>query len=504
MAAGASSGGWTGVPGIGVPLTRARERPGVVDAVVAAVGPSNCLTDPELCAPYETDWTRRWHGRAALVARPTTRDQVAAVVAACTRHRIAVVPQGGNTGLVGGSVPRSGEVLISLAHLDQTLVVDPVANLLEADAGVTLARAQAAAAEYGLGLGIDLAARDTATLGGMAATNAGGIHVLRYGAMRARLAGLEAVMADGSVLSRTSGAAKDNVGYDLVGLLAGSEGTLGVITRVLVRLAPLPPWRVTAIIALRPLPGAGGPVAAAVALVNHLLRQLDGLEAAELFFAEGVELVRQHASLPPPLGASAEAFLLVEVAGRTDPLEAVSRVLVDHPLVLDTAASTDAAGRVALWAYRERHTEAIAAQGLVHKLDVCLPIRDLADFWAEVIASVRRWRPQAQVICFGHVGEGNLHINILGLEADDTEVDALVLGLVLAHGGSISGEHGVGVAKRSLVGQARGPVDLGIMKALKDALDPHGLFNPGVLFPTRERGGSRGGNRTFGAMGEFG
>lgn len=453
------------------------------------VGPANCIDDPELAASYEVDWTRRFSGRARLVIRPADTAEVAAVVRACARHRAPIVAQGGNTGLVGGGVPRAGEIVLSLLRLREVDPPEASSGLLRAGAGATLAAAQAAAAGAGLEVGIDLAARESATLGGMVATNAGGIHVLRHGSMRARLAGLEAVLADGSVISRMTGAAKDNVGYDLVSLLAGSEGTLAIVTAVLLRLVPAPAHRVTALLALAP-DGAAGPASreaagmrSAVALVGELRRRLPGLEAAEVMLPDGMELVRSHARLPAPPGADAAAWLLIEVGDATDPLERVAEALEGHDTITDSAVATDEPLRGQLWAYRERHTEAISSLGVPHKLDVSLPLGALASFTADLPGAILPVCPEATIVCFGHVGDGNMHVNVIGPGPDDEAVDDAVLALTLAHGGSISAEHGVGVAKRSWVRRARGDEDLAAMLAVKRALDPAGLLNPGVIFP---------------------
>ena len=232
---------------------------GFLSAVRDAVGPAHCLTDPDLKAGYEVDWTRRFRGPALLVARPADTAEVAKVLVVCARYHVPVVPQGGNTGLVGGSVPRGGEAVVSLGRLNRVLHCDADDGLLLAQAGTTLAVAHAAAGRVGSELGIDIAARDSATLGGMVATNAGGVHVVRYGPMRSRLAGIEVVLADGTVASRLSGLVKDNVGYDLAQLMAGSEGTLGVVTKVVLRLVPVPEYRVAALVALRGGAGGGDP-----------------------------------------------------------------------------------------------------------------------------------------------------------------------------------------------------------------------------------------------------
>ena len=214
---------------------------GFLQAIRDAVGPEHCISDPDVKASYELDWTRRFGGPALVVVRPASTCEVAEVLATCNRFGVAAVPQGGNTGLVGGSVPRHGEAVLSVCRLNRVLICDPEEGLIVAEAGTTLAAAQAAAAGVQAELGIDIAARDSATLGGMVATNAGGIHVIRHGPMRARLGGVEAVLADGTVASRLSGLVKDNVGYDLAQIMAGSEGTLGVVTKVATTSSPFRP-----------------------------------------------------------------------------------------------------------------------------------------------------------------------------------------------------------------------------------------------------------------------
>jgi len=451
------------------------------------VGPTNVLVEPDLRAPFETDWTRRFGGPALLVVRPGSTEEVAATVRACADFRVAIVVQGGNTGLVGGGVPAPGPVatpagpddrpvvIVSTIRLARLDPVDLVAAQVTAGAGVPLARLQEAATAAGLDFPVDLAARDSATVGGMVATNAGGLHVLRYGAMRAQVIGVEAVLADGSVVSRLSGLVKDNTGYDLSQLLVGSEGTLGIVTAARLRLVAAHPERVVALLGL---PGT----AEAVAVVDSLRRRVEGLQAAELFFDDGLELVRAHGGLPAPLSQPWTAYLVVECAGLTDPSEALFEVLAELDLPESaTAVATEPAGRARLWAYRERHTEAISALGVPHKLDVTLPQSRLAEFSVEVRRVVEEAAPGSTVVLFGHVGDGNLHVNVVGPPPHDESVDDAVLRLVAAMHGSISAEHGIGRAKMRWLPLARSDSELAAMRALKTALDPDGLFNPGVL-----------------------
>jgi FAD/FMN-containing dehydrogenase len=447
----------------------------LVAALRRAVGEPHVLVDPDLRAAYEVDWTRRWSGTSRLVVRPGSTAEVAAVLQLCGDAGAVVVPQGGNTGLVGGGVPRGGEVVLSLRRLDTVEPVDAVGAQVVAGAGATLAAVQRAARDAGLDVGVDLAARDSATVGGMVATNAGGVRALRFGSMRAQLLGLEVVLAGGRVVSRLGGPAKDSSGYDLPGLFAGSEGTLGVVTKVCLRLVPQLPARVTALLGV-------ADTAAAMRLLAGI-RHVPSLDAAELMYAEGVALVRSHAQLAAPLQAEWPVYLLVECAARADPTAELAAALADSADIGDVAVAADGRDRERLWAYRERHTEAISAAGVPHKLDVAVPLSRLAEFAESVRALVPALDPAAHCVLFGHAGDGNLHVNLLGLDPRGDRVDDAVLRLVADLGGSISAEHGIGVAKRAWLPLTRSAADIGAMRAIKDALDPAGLLNPGVLLP---------------------
>jgi FAD/FMN-containing dehydrogenase len=445
----------------------------LLDDLRSLVGDAHVLTDPQLKAGYETDWTRRFSGSALAVVRPGSTDEVAAVVRLCADARVSIVPQGGNTGLVGGSVPRGGQVVISLARLRSLEPVDVEAGELTAGAGVTLSALQQYARSAGWDFGVDLGARDSATVGGMIATNAGGVHVLRHGSMRRQVLGVEAVLADGSVISRLAGLRKDNTGYDLAGLLCGSEGTLGIVTRARLALVPPLPRRAVALLALDdPAP--------AVALVGVLRRELPSLTAAELFLDEGMELVLRHTSAARPFAAAHRAYLLVEAAGAEDPTDDLLAALGEFPSA-DAVLASDPSSAERLWQLRERHTEVINAEGIPHKLDVTLPLTRLAEAVGGIGPAVESTSPGARTIIYGHVGDGNLHVNILGPAHDDEAVDDAVLRLVIDMGGSISSEHGIGVAKARWLAADRGAADVAAMRAIKGALDPRGLFNPGVL-----------------------
>ena len=440
----------------------------------AVVGAEHVLVDDDVKASYETDWTGRFTGRALCVVRPATTDQVAAVLRLCTAAGAKVVVQGGNTGLVGGGTPAGGEVLLSLTRLRTLGDVDIASAQVTAGAGVTLADLQNHARASDLDVGVDLAARDSATVGGLVATNAGGIRVLRYGSMRAQVVGLEAVFADGSVMSRMAGLSKDGTGYDLAGLIAGSEGTLAVITAVRVRLWPRLRARAVALLAM-------DSTESAVALLPALRASLPSLSAAELFYGSGLALVRRHSGLPAPFATEHEAYLLLECADLTDPIDQLAAAVAEAEGLVDATVATDAAGQRALWAYRETHTESISAEGVPVKLDVSVPTASLPELVAALAVTIEGVCPAARAIVFGHVNEGNLHVNVLDTGDQHEEVTDAVLQLVASLDGSISSEHGVGRAKVPWLPLSRSATEIAAMRSVKAAFDPSGTLNPGVL-----------------------
>jgi FAD/FMN-containing dehydrogenase len=294
--------------------------------------------------------------------------------------------------------------------------------------------------------------------------------------MRAQVVGAEAVLADGSVVSRLGGLAKDNTGYDLVSLLCGSEGTLGIVTAVRLRLVPRLRSRAVALVALS---GAQ----AAVDVLPALRERLPDLAAAELFLAPGLSLVRAYAGLPAPFPVEHPAYLVLECAGRTDPTDALVEAVAEVDGLLDATVATDAAGQRALWAYREQHTEAISAAGVPVKLDVSVPLGSLPALVERLPAVIDAAAPGARPVLFGHVNEGNLHVNVLDAGEHGEQVTDAVLRLVAELGGSISSEHGVGRAKVPWLQLSRSPEEIAAMQAIKAALDPHRLLNPGVLLP---------------------
>jgi FAD/FMN-containing dehydrogenase len=440
-----------------------------------AVGPET-VVDPEIVASYTTDWTGRFVGHSPAVVRPASTDEVSAVVSVCRELDLALVPQGGNTGLVGGGVPLRGEVVLNLQRLAALEPVDPRSGQVTAGAGVTLGDLQRAAGSAGWRYGVDIASRDSATVGGTVATNAGGLHVLRYGDTRAQVVGLEAVLGTGAVVSHLAGLVKDNTGYDWPGLVCGSEGTLAVVTAARLRLVPPMPHRTVALLAWATVPHA---LDAAVSF----RRSLASLEACELFFSAGLELVRSVYGLPAPFPDRHPVYLLVEVADRSDPTPALAEACDAADHVADVAVATESARRAELWRYREAHTDAINTLGPPHKLDVALPGAALAEFIERVPGVVQSADPVGRTWLFGHVGDGNIHVNVSGLPTEDDRVDDAVFRLVAELGGSISAEHGIGTAKKQWLHLSRTPAEVEAFRSLKRALDPDGVLNPNVLLP---------------------
>ena len=426
-----------------------RTAEGVVEALRAV-----CALAAET-AGWEADWTGRTTGWALAVALPTGVAEVAAVLAVCRARGVGVTIAGGRTGLVAGAVPDETVVVST----DRLVGVEVQGGTVLAGAGATLREVQAAAHRAGWAYGVDLAARDSATVGGMVSTNAGGLRVVGYGTTRAQVLGLEAVLADGSVVSRLHGLAKDATGYDLSQLRVGAEGTLGVVTAARLRLVEMSKSRQTV---LAPVAS----VAAAVELVDRSRRRAARLTAAELLLADGVALVRGVTGLGPL--PAAPAYVLLEAESG---LEAV---VDDHALL-----AADAADAQRFWAYREGLTEAVARLGVPHKLDVSLPTATLAAF----VAALPAVTAPHLVHLWGHVGDGNLHVNVLGPDPEDESVDDAVLRLCAAMGGSVGAEHGIGRAKVRWLGLSRSPAEIAGMRAVKRALDPTGLLNPGVLLP---------------------
>jgi FAD/FMN-containing dehydrogenase len=435
-------------------------------SLAGIVGDRHVLTD-EAAAGFAVDWTGRFRGQAPAVVRPQDTQQVADVLMLCTDAGVPVVPQGGNTGLVGGGVPLHGEVVLSLTRLDRLGAVDRDASQVTAGAGVALQRV--GDADPDLDLGIQIASRESATVGGAVATNAGGVRVLRYGPMRAQLRGIEAVLADGTVVSHLAGLVKDNTGYDYPSLLAGSEGTLAVVTQARLRLVPRVRDAVTMIVGFDSL-------AEVHAAARRALASVPGLLSAEFFTQAGLDILAAHAGLPLPLPVKEPAYLLLEAAGPSA-MDDLAEVIDDN----EAAVAEDAAARRNLWAYRERHPEAAGFIGTPIKLDVSVPAAQWTRLAAEAASVITATDPQATVITFGHVADGNVHVNIVpSAPADGRHEDAL-FALVASLGGSISAEHGVGALKAKWLGLARTEAEQSLFRRIRAAFDPAGTLNPHIM-----------------------
>jgi FAD/FMN-containing dehydrogenase len=463
-------------------------KPLLLESLRAIVGPANVLTDGDL-AGYEQDWRKRYRGRALAVVRPGSTDEVAQVVAVCARHGTALVPQGGNTGLVGGGVPDDSgtQVLLTLSRMDRVRSIDAANLTMTVEAGCVLQSVQGAAAAEGLLFPLSLAAEGSCTIGGNLATNAGGTQVLRYGNARELCLGLEVVTAQGEVWHGLSGLRKDNTGYDLRDLFIGSEGTLGIITAATLKLYPQPAATLTALAALPDLPSA-------VALLQLAQARLGaGLTGFELMGEFALGLVRRHyPQLRQPLPPSPWTVLLEQSDTEGEAharalFEGLLETALERGLITDAAVAESIEQSNGLWHLRESIPLAQSEEGLNIKHDISLPVSRIVDFVAATDAALRAALPGVRLVNFGHLGDGNLHYNVQAPEGGDAkqflqqheaEVNTIVYDAVGACGGSISAEHGIGALKRDELAVRKSPVALGLMRSIKKALDPAGLMNP--------------------------
>ncbi len=460
-----------------------------VETLREIVGTANVLIDGELSG-YEIDWRKRYRGRALAVVRPASTTEVAAVVKACAAHGTAIVTQGGNTGLVGASVPdESGaQVLLSLTRLNQVRRLDAENLTLTLDAGCVLQAVQEAAAERQLLFPLSLAAEGSCTIGGNLATNAGGTQVLRYGNARELCLGLEVVTAAGEVWNGLTGLRKDNTGYDLRGLFIGSEGTLGVITAATLKLHPQPAAVTTALAAVDTLERA-------VELLQLAQARLGaGLTGFEVMGRYALDLVRRHMPrLAQPLPPGPWTVLLEQSDNEGEAhaqalFESLLETALERGLIGDAAVASNLEQSSAMWHLRESIPMAQAAEGANIKHDIALPVSAVARFVASTDAALLQAFPGVRLVNFGHLGDGNLHYNVQApegadapafLAAQEHAVNTLVYDALAAFGGSISAEHGIGALKRDELAARKSPVALGLMRAIKQALDPRGLLNPG-------------------------
>lgn len=458
-----------------------------LDILKNELSPKAWSEDPGEIAGHTRDWRGRHQGESPLLFKPGSTQEVARILRACNAARIAVLPQGGNTGLVGGSTPQ-GEVLISLKRMNAVRGVDSANESLTCEAGAILETIQTVAADAGKLFPLSLGAQGSAMIGGLISTNAGGVHVLRYGMMRDLVLGLEVVLPDGRVLSDLSGLRKDNTGYDLKQLFIGAEGTLGVVTAATLKLFPRPASTAVAIAAVE------GP-RAAVDLLGHMKdRTGGGVAAFELMPKAAIDLAAAHLpGVRAPLQSDPPWAVLIEVTsaepGRAEPmLEDALAAALEAGLASDAVIAQSQAQAQSFWALREGIPEAEKAHGKAAKHDVSVPVSRMGAFMEEAIAMAQSADPEVMVIAFGHVGDGNVHFNVARKTPGSDEaflermapVTRAVYDLVDAHGGSISAEHGIGLLKQAELIE-RKPTEVAVMRAIKNALDPNAIMNPRVL-----------------------
>jgi FAD/FMN-containing dehydrogenase len=448
----------------------------LANRMATIVGRVHVSTDPDVLAARSVDHTGRYRGHAAALVRPGTAEEVAEILRTCRDAGAFVTVQGGRTSLVAGTVPEHDDVLLSTERLTATGDLDTAERRIRVGAGVTAAALQRAAAGAGLLFGVDLAARDSATVGGMASTNAGGLRTVRYGNMAEQVLGLQVALPDGSLLRRHSSVRRDNTGYDLAALFVGAEGTLGVITDLDLRLHPTPAHRITAI-------GGFAELDALVAAAQRF-RDLDGIAALEMIDARACAVTADRLGVSAPVDAP--WLLLVELAGDLGDLtDSLAGALGAVDLSGEPAVGVDAVAQQRLWRLREAVNEILGAFGPPLKFDVSLPLPSVAAFARDSAELVAAHAPDAIPVLFGHIGEGNLHLNLLrcALDADrERALYAAMMTLIAAGGGNVSSEHGVGTLKRDYVGMSRQPADVAAMRTVKASFDPTGYLNAAVLF----------------------
>ena len=468
--------------------------PGLLDRLAALLGPRGLLTEAADLEPHLADWRGLYRGRTPCVIRPASTEELAAAVRLCAAAGVPMVPQGGNTSMVGGAVPDEGggQVVVSLARLNRIRDLDPLDMTMTAEAGVVLKAAQDAAAEAGCLFPLSLGAEGTATIGGVLSTNAGGNTTVRYGNARELMLGLEAVLPDGHVVHGLRRLRKDNTGYALRHLFVGAEGTLGFVTAAVLRLFPRARESEVALCAVRD-------EEAALALFRRLRDRDEGaVRAFEYMSGTGVELYRRTIEGGTvPLAGPADHYVLVDLAAsRPDAglralLEGVLEEALEAGEVLDAAIAESEAQRAALWRIREEHPEAQKRAGASVKNDVSVPVSKTPELIRRASEACRALVPGARPVPFGHMGDGNIHMNLQqpeGMEAAaflarSHDIMATVNAVVRDLGGSFSAEHGIGRLKTDMMADWRGGAELEAMRRIKAALDPQGLMNPGKVLP---------------------
>lgn len=461
----------------------------LLNRLKALVGPLGWTDDPDILAPRLVEWRDRWSGATPLMLSPASTQETAAIVGLCAAEGVALTVQGGNTGLVGGQIPQ-GEILLSTRRMRTIRDVDPVDDVLVAEAGVTLAEVQAAAAEAGRRFPLSLASEGTATLGGVVSTNAGGVAVLRFGTARDLILGLEAVLPNGEIWGGLRRLRKDNTGYDLKGLLSGAEGTLGVITAASVKLFPRPASRAVAMVGLES-PDA------ALDLLSRARRNADaGLEAFELMARQGVEFaLRNIPGQRDPLPGTPPWRVLLEIAS-PDPagagrlMETLLSEASEAGVIGEAVIAAGEAQAAALWSLRENQSAAQKPEGATWKHDISVPVSQVPRFLREAGGAMAAFAPGCRISAFGHVGDGNIHFDVLRPEGGDdaahlarrAEGQARVHDIAIALGGSVSAEHGLGVMKADEARRQKDPAEIALLTTIRAALDPGRILNPRVLF----------------------
>ena len=467
--------------------------PFLADAL-ALLGERGFTTDAELMAPWLSDWRGRFHGRALGLASPRSTAEVSAFVGLCARHGVPIVPQGGNSGMSGGATPdeSGGAVLLSLRRMDAVRALDPVARTATCEAGVILQRLHEEAAGHRLRFPLTLGGKGSATIGGLVATNAGGTQVLRHGTMRAQVLGLEAVLADGSVIDTLTPLKKDNRGFDVKQLLIGSEGTLGIVTAATLRLIPELGGRTVAWAGVASITDARKLLVACEAAAG------EALEGFEVLPAQALKAVLAHVpGARPPLAGEHAWHALIELAapgGEAERLPAVAETIfsqaMEDGLVADAVIAANETQAEAFWQLRDEIAPAERAIGPAMQHDLSVPVARMADFVAAAVPRVEERFPTTRAVAFGHLGDGNVHFHVIapsGATRGEWElsqgmaISAFVHDLVTQWGGSISAEHGIGQMKVDELGRLGDPVQLAVMRSVKRALDPQGLLNPGKL-----------------------
>lgn len=459
----------------------------VAEVFAGAVPPDILLTNADDIKPYLTDWRGVKTGHCTLVLRPRTVADVVAIVQAAAKHRVGLVPQGGNTGLVGGSVPEVGPgrvAILSLGRMNRIVSVDAPGLSMEVEAGAILANVHAAAESAGVRFPLSLGSKGSATIGGLASTNAGGTQVLRFGPMRSLVLGVEAVLADGTILNQLSPLRKDNTGYDIKQLLIGAEGTLGIVTKLGLRLVPADRQTTVAWVGVDSLRHA-------LALLHRLrIAAGEAVESFELIGEEAMQLIKTHIpDIHMPLAGKHGFHLLIEVAAGHGLVEDVLAAALADTEIEDATIATTIAQAEALWNLREHVPIAEKLEGTAVKNDIAVPVAAVPEFVDEAKAMLRRDYPSARPVIFGHLGDGNLHFNFCPPEGDGAkwlaetgeEARHALHNLIRRYHGTISAEHGIGTLKKSELMRLGDPGKLAAMQAVKRALDPFSIMNPGKL-----------------------